>query len=72
MANNTAMGMYKRSLQTLLDSDNFDFIVYKITDWNEVVEDLEEWQDYKMIDKEVYALLHANLCKKLKERLDYL
>lgn len=72
LANNAAMALYNESIEHLMLSNSFDFLVYPITDWNEVLDDLKEWDDYKIIDKITYRKLHNNLCIKLRELIKYL
>lgn len=71
-ANSTAMELYKISKEALMESNNCDFMVFRFSEWEEVLEDLEEWEDYVYIHESTYNILHRNLCIKLKEFIKYL
>ncbi len=62
----------KQSKETLMKSDSYDFMVFKFSVWDEVLEELEEWEDYVAIDESTYNLLHRNLCIKFRELIKYL
>ncbi|AXP82759.1 hypothetical protein CJ739_3698 [Mariniflexile rhizosphaerae] len=65
-ANSTAMELYKISKETLMESNSCDFIVFKFSEWEEGLEDLEEWEESIPIDEATYLELHSNLCMKLR------
>ena len=67
LANREAMDLFKCSEEALLESDNFDFMVYRFADRNKVLKDLAQWDDYALINESSYNLLHSNLCKKLRD-----
>jgi hypothetical protein len=71
-ANSAAMELYKISKEALMESDNYDFMVFKFPEWGDVLEDLEEWEDYVSINESTYNILHGNLCIKLREFIKYL
>ena len=71
-ANKTALSLYKQSKEVLVQSDNYDFMVFKFSKWEEVLKDLEEWEDYISIDEVTFDELYHNLCVKLRERINYL
>lgn len=70
-ANKLAMELYKESKETLMKSDSYDFKVFKFSKWDEVQEELQEWEDYITIDESTYNLLYSNLCKKFRVRIKY-
>lgn len=67
-ANCVAMELYKISKETLMESDNHDFMVFRFSNWDEVLEDLEEWEDYLSISETTYHQLYGNLCIKLRKQ----
>lgn len=67
-ANEIAMKLYRVSRETLMESSSCDFMVYRFHNWDEVLEDLKEWDDYTSIDEETYNQLYNNLCIKLRDR----
>ncbi|WP_223551868.1 hypothetical protein [Aestuariivivens sp. NBU2969] len=71
LVNAGAMELYETSIEHLMLSSNYDFLVYPFTDWNEVINDLEEWEHYRIIDETTYKILHRNLCIKIRELLKY-
>lgn len=66
-ANGVATELYRISKETLMESDNHDFMVYRFSNWDEVLEELEEWEDYLSITETVYHQLYGNLCIKLRK-----
>ncbi len=64
--NQITLALYKESKEVLMTSNSYDFMVFKFANWDEVLEDLEEWEDYISIDESTYNALHSNLCKKLR------
>ena len=66
------MELYKISKETLMESNSYDFMVFRFSNWDEILEDLKEWEDYVSIDESTYDLLHNNLCIKFKELIKYL
>ena len=67
LANREAMDLFKNSEKALLESNNFDFMVYRFRDRGQVLKDLAQWDDFALIDESSYHLLHSNLCKKLRD-----
>ena len=67
LANREAMELFKNSEETLLESNNFDFMVYRFTNRSEMLKNLTEWDDFIPISESSYNLLHSNLCKKLRD-----
>jgi hypothetical protein len=65
-ANSAAMELYKISKETLMESNSCDFIVFKFSEWEEGLEDLEEWEESITIDESTYWALYSNLCIKLR------
>lgn len=71
-ANSTAMEQYKISKEALMESNSCDFMVFRFSEWEEVLEGLEEWEYYVSIHESTYNILHRNLCIKLREFIKYL
>lgn len=69
LANREAMDLFKNSEEALLESNSFDFMVDRFDNLSGLLEDLEEWNDFIPISESSYHLLHANLCKKLRDNL---
>ncbi len=67
--NKATTALYEKSLDSLMKSATIDFMVYKCSTWEEILEDLDEWEDYNAIDEKTYTKLHSNLCKKLRRRI---
>ena len=72
LANNKALELYETSIEDLILSSNYDFLVYSFRNWNEVINDLDEWEHYRVIDKITYTKLHHNLCIKLRDLINHL
>ncbi|WP_298535884.1 hypothetical protein [uncultured Algibacter sp.] len=70
-ANQKAMALYKLSKETLMTSTSYDFMVFGFSKWEDVIEDMEEWEDFVAIDETTYHELHANLCVKLRALIRY-
>ncbi|WP_166962113.1 hypothetical protein [Yeosuana marina] len=66
-ANSAAMELFKISKEALMESNNYDFMVFKFSAWEDVLVDLEEWEDHVSINESTYNILHGNLCVKLRE-----
>ncbi|WP_338359871.1 hypothetical protein [Yeosuana marina] len=66
-ANRAAMELFKISTETLMESNSYDFMVFRFCEWKEILKDLEEWEDYVSINESTYNVLHRNLCVKLRE-----
>lgn len=71
-ANKTAMDLYNQSKEALMTSDSYDFMVFRFSTWDAILEDLDEWEDYVAIDEATYHELHSNLCVKFRELIQYL
>ena len=71
-ANKASMELYKKSKDILMESYSYDFMVFRFSNFDEILEDLKEWEDYVSIDEATYDLLHSNLCIKFKELIKYL
>ncbi len=71
-ANKTAMALFKTSKETLMHSTSYDFMVYRFSQWDEVLEELEDWEDYIDIDEATYHALYSNLCLKFRGLIKYL
>ncbi|WP_162880155.1 hypothetical protein [Mariniflexile rhizosphaerae] len=69
-ANSIAMALYKESKEALMASDCYDFMVFKYSSREAILEDLEEWEESISIDEDTYRALHGNLCIKLKAFFD--
>lgn len=57
------MALYTISKEALMESNSYDFMVFRFIEWGEVSEDLEEWEGYVSINESAYNILHRNLCK---------
>lgn len=62
--NKEAMDLYLESRDALIDSDCYDFMVYKFSDFSKKGFS-EDWEHQIPIDEETYSVLHLNLCSKL-------
>lgn len=62
-ANKEAMDLYNESREALMDSECFDFHVYKHS-LESKKNTSEEWEFDVAIDEETYSALHLNLCAK--------
>lgn len=71
-ANKAAMALFKASKETLMESTSYDFMVYRFSQWDEVLEELVEWEDYIDIDEATYHALYSNLCIKFRGLIKYL
>lgn len=71
-ANKSAMALFKASKETLIKSTSYDFMVYRFSKWDEVLEELEDWEDYVDIDEATYHALYSNLCIKFRVLIKYL
>ena len=71
-ANKEAMTLYRISKETLMESNSYDFMVYRFSSWDEVLNELEEWEDYIDIDEGTYHELYTNLCVKFRGLIKYL
>lgn len=71
-ANKTAMDLYNQSKEVLMTSDNYDFMVFRFYKNDDILEDLEEWEDYIVIDETTYHELYRNLCVKFRALIQYL
>ncbi len=65
-ANSIAMALYRESKEALMTSDCHDFIVFRCSSRDAILEDLEEWEESISIDESTYSALHGNLCTKLR------
>jgi hypothetical protein len=65
-ANCIAMALYRESKETLMASSCHDFMVFKCSSRDAILEDLEEWEESISIDESTYKALHGNLCIKLR------
>ena len=68
LANYDAMELFRKSERELLESASYDFMVYSFNDRNAMLKDLENYEDYVLINETTYQLLYANLCKKLRDK----
>ncbi|MEM8937945.1 MAG: hypothetical protein AAGC64_01205 [Bacteroidota bacterium] len=65
--NDEAFLLYEQSVGKLLESDCFDFMVYRFVDENRSYQtDIDIWSVEVEINEDIYSALHLNLCKKLK------
>ncbi|WP_222861309.1 hypothetical protein [Seonamhaeicola marinus] len=71
-ANKTAMDLFKQSKETLMNSNNYDFMAFRFTQWKQVEEELPEWDEHITIDETTYFELYSNLCKKMQALVQYL
>ncbi len=71
-ANRVAMELFNQSKETLMNSESYDFMVFSFTEWDAILEDLAEWEDYVAIDKATYHELYTNLCIKFRGLIRYL
>lgn len=71
-ANNLAMALFKQSKETLINSDNYDFMVFRFTDRKDVQEELDEWENHITIDEPTYHDLYGNLCVKFRALIQFL
>lgn len=55
-----------------MESKSYDFMVYRFSEWEDVLDDLEEWEDFVSINEATYSALHRNLCIKLRDLIKYL
>lgn len=68
-ANSMAMALYRESKEALMASDCYDFMVFKYSRREAILEDLEEWEEWEgsiSIDESTYNALHGNLYTKLR------
>ncbi|WP_142784054.1 hypothetical protein [Changchengzhania lutea] len=70
-ANKAAMDLYKESKETLIKSASYDFMVFKCSDWDDILEDMQEWEDYMTIDESTYHTLYSNLCIKFRALIKF-
>lgn len=66
------MELFKISKEALMESNSYDYMVFRFTEWEEVSKNLEEWEDYVSINGSTYNILHRNLCIKLRELIKYM
>jgi len=71
-ANSAAMELFNISTEALTKSNRYDFMVFSFYQWEDVLEDLKEWEHYVSINEPTYSALHENLCIKLRELIKYL
>ncbi|TXG39568.1 hypothetical protein [Seonamhaeicola maritimus] len=71
-ANKVAMELFKESKETLMNSNCYDFMVYRFSNWNAIMEELEEWEDYIDINESAYHELYSNICLKFRGLIKYL
>lgn len=71
-ANKMAMALFKISKETLMESNSYDFMVYRFSSWEDVLEELEDWEDYMDIDEGTYHELYTNLCVKFSGLIRFL
>ena len=71
-ANKATMELFKISREALMESKSYDFMVYRFSEWEDVLDDLEEWEDFVSINEATYSALHRNLCIKLRDLIKYL
>ena len=65
--NTGAKFLFQDSVDTLMKSSCFDFMVYKVVNGNtENLSDYDCWLETIEIDKCTFQLLHLNLCQKLR------
>ncbi len=64
-ANKLSLSLYKISREALIQSNCYDFFVYK----NPEKKDYEEWETFIEIDEETYFLLYNNLCNKFRKHI---
>ena len=64
--NSVAMALYRESKEALMASDCHDFMVFRYSNREVVLEDLEGWEESISIDEFTYSALHGNLCTKLR------
>ena len=65
-ANSIAMALYRKSKEALMSSDCYDFMVFRHSGRNFILDGLEEWEESVSIDEATYDVLHCNLCTKLR------
>ena len=65
-----ARQLFQVSLKTLIESENSDFMVYKLQSRSKVnIPDYKEWLEIVEIDEGKYSLLHLNLCHKIGKKV---
>ena len=65
--NEEAASLYMESINRLVESDCFDFMVYKLVDGNRKYQaGIDTWSEEVEISEGFYSILHINLCPKLK------
>ena len=65
-----ARQLFQVSLNTLIESENSDFMVYKLYSRSMVnIPEYKEWSEIVEIDEGKYILLHLNLCHKIGKRV---
>ncbi len=67
-ANKEAMALYNKSKDALIESDCYDFMVYKYSSHkNTVMLETEEWDETVQINASIFIDLHLNLCTKFRK-----
>lgn len=66
--NKEAMTLYKEGKNVLIESDCYDFMVYKYFSYKEEdIPETEDWAETVQINASVFIDLHLNLCTKFRK-----
>ena len=66
--NTGAKYLFQDSLDTLMKSSCFDFMVYKVVNGNiRNLPDYNSWLETVEIEKDTFHQLHLNLCQKIRK-----
>lgn len=66
---NDALALFDESLETLLESDCFEFDIREYSKHQnslDLLEDIFELDDYRIINKKTFNALHGNICQKVE------
>ncbi|HBU79147.1 MAG TPA: hypothetical protein DEF18_13685 [Muricauda sp.] len=65
-SNMEAKVLFQDSIETLIDSENLDFMVFKVVDGKvKNLSGYDEWSEIIEIDETTFKKLHLNLCQKM-------
>ena len=61
-----AKDLFQVSMETLIESENSDFMVFKVIEGKvKNLSGYDEWSEVIEIDKTTFKKLHLNLCQKI-------
>ena len=65
--NEEALLLYEESIDSLIESNCKDFMVYRLIDGNRKYQaDIDIWSVEIEINEHFYSMLHLNLCQKFR------